>query len=606
MGKFETFFNLDPPVKLAPRHDQTELVHIRPKVSVFAGERAATLTSSTDRMRRREEMDQVEAFMRKLCFWYMSSTQRILVFLVILSKIQARPHKMTAPYSVYPIMNRIFEPSIFPGSKKLSFSARRRVHHDQRSRKVSNLSSFQSSSRAPQLLWFQSSLPKSATMFGSRLRWFSPPSIHNHPAKILGKDVELGKPRSRLASLHLATPISICDQHQTRLDKVINFGDGEQTYLIPASPPSQLRQERSIEIISLETRRAKLIVGPKRINKRSPPSCRHASKDIYELVGSNTNSTSRHISQHHHSLTNTQANNLLSTHDFNTRLRISNSSPSEITAQPLVTKQKNRSHFYEYSPSKSSESSEMLEVVFQIWKTSWTTYLLVVWKSSGLLGSLLTKSSGLPGNRLDFREVVWTSGKSSELHGSLLTKFFRSGFNMQVFQIWKTSGTTYLLIVWKSSGLLGSLLTKSSELPVKSSGLPVKSSGLPVKSSGLPVKSSGSRLNFLKVFSQMIVGPKRINKRSPPSCRHASKDIYELVGSNTNSTSRHISQHHHSLTNTQANNLLSTHDFNTRLRINNSSMVIHARKGVKRYVFKIYYFDLSISMIRRFEYLIPT
>ncbi|KAL0687314.1 hypothetical protein Bca4012_086991 [Brassica carinata] len=27
------------------------------------------------------------------------------------------------------------------------------------------------------------------------------------------------------------------------------------------------------------------------------------------------------------------------------------------------------------------------------------TYLLVVWKSSGLLGSLLTKSSGLPGSR---------------------------------------------------------------------------------------------------------------------------------------------------------------------------------------------------------------
>ncbi|KAL0675344.1 hypothetical protein Bca4012_003325 [Brassica carinata] len=51
--------------------------------------------------------------------------------------------------------------------------------------------------------------------------------------------------------------------------------------------------------------------------------------------------------------------------------------------------------------------------VFQIWKTSWTTYLLVVWKSSGLLGSLLTKSSGLPGSRLDFQEVVWTSWKSS-------------------------------------------------------------------------------------------------------------------------------------------------------------------------------------------------
>ncbi|WZY81253.1 hypothetical protein YC2023_027637 [Brassica napus] len=37
--------------------------------------------------------------------------------------------------------------------------------------------------------------------------------------------------------------------------------------------------------------------------------------------------------------------------------------PSKITAQSLVTKQKNRSHFYEYSPSKSSESSELLEVV---------------------------------------------------------------------------------------------------------------------------------------------------------------------------------------------------------------------------------------------------
>ncbi|KAL0704979.1 hypothetical protein Bca4012_071404 [Brassica carinata] len=64
--------------------------------------------------------------------------------------------------------------------------------------------------------------------------------------------------------------------------------------------------------------------------------------------------------------------------------------------------------------------------VFQIWKTSWTTYLLVVWKSSGLLGSLLTKSSGLPGSRLDFQEVVWTSRKSLR--------------------------TTYLLVVWKSSG----------------------------------------------------------------------------------------------------------------------------------------------------------
>ncbi|WZZ65160.1 hypothetical protein YC2023_076530 [Brassica napus] len=47
---------------------------------------------------------------------------------------------------------------------------------------------------------------------------------------------------------------------------------------------------------------------------------------------------------------------------------------------------------------------DLLGQVFQIWKTSETTYLLVVWKSSGLLGSLLTKSSGLPGSRLDFSE----------------------------------------------------------------------------------------------------------------------------------------------------------------------------------------------------------
>ncbi|WZZ63666.1 hypothetical protein YC2023_075036 [Brassica napus] len=93
-------------------------------------------------------------------------------------------------------------------------------------------------------------------------------------------------------------------------------------------------------------------------------------------------------------------------------------------------------------------------MVYQIWKTSWTTYLLVVWKSSGLLGSLLTKSSGLPGSHLE--------------------------------DFWDDLPVSRLEVVWKSSGLLGSLLTKSS--------------GLPVKSSGLPVKSSGSRLNFLKVF----------------------------------------------------------------------------------------------------------
>ncbi|WZZ66372.1 hypothetical protein YC2023_077742 [Brassica napus] len=50
--------------------------------------------------------------------------------------------------------------------------------------------------------------------------------------------------------------------------------------------------------------------------------------------------------------------------------------------------------------------------VFQIWKTSWTTYLLVVWtswKSSDKVVWTSRKSSGLPGSRLDFQEVVWTS-----------------------------------------------------------------------------------------------------------------------------------------------------------------------------------------------------
>ncbi|KAF3509883.1 hypothetical protein F2Q69_00007349 [Brassica cretica] len=79
----------------------------------------------------------------------------------------------------------------------------------------------------------------------------------------------------------------------------------------------------------------------------------------------------------------------------------------------------------------------------------------------------------------------------------------------------------------------------------------------------------------------LIVEPKRINKRSPPSCRHASKDSYELVESNTNSTSRHISQHHHSLTNTQDNNLLGTHDLNTRLWVNNSSVNVYFRHKFK-------------------------
>ena len=55
--------------------------------------------------------------------------------------------------------------------------------------------------------------------------------------------------------------------------------------------------------------------------------------------------------------------------------------------------------------------------VFQIWKTSGTTYLLVVWKSSG---SRLDFLEVFWQSRLDFQEVVWTSRKSSGLLGSRL------------------------------------------------------------------------------------------------------------------------------------------------------------------------------------------
>ncbi|KAG5405628.1 hypothetical protein IGI04_011747, partial [Brassica rapa subsp. trilocularis] len=126
--------------------------------------------------------------------------------------------------------------------------------------------------------------------------------------------------------------------------------------------------------------------------------------------------------------------------------------------------------------------------------------LEVVWKSSRLLGSLLTKSSGLPGSRLDFQEVVWTSRKSSGLLGSRLDfserfgKFliiwYSSSTNLKVFQIWKTSRTTYLLVVWKSSGSHLEVVWKSSELP--KSRLDFL---LLAKSSELP----GSRLDFLEV-----------------------------------------------------------------------------------------------------------
>ncbi|KAG5385625.1 hypothetical protein IGI04_037095 [Brassica rapa subsp. trilocularis] len=145
-------------------------------------------------------------------------------------------------------------------------------------------------------------------------------------------------------------------------------------------------------------------------------------------------------------------------------------------------------------------SSTNLEV-FQIWKTSGTTYLLVVWKSSGLLGSLLTKSSGLPGSRLDFQEVVWTSRKSSGLLGSRLDFSERFGFSdledfwddllvSRLEVIWKSSGSRldFLKVVWTSCKVVWTsckVVWKSSELP----------KSLLAKSSELP----GSRLDFLEV-----------------------------------------------------------------------------------------------------------
>ncbi|KAG5393705.1 hypothetical protein IGI04_023668, partial [Brassica rapa subsp. trilocularis] len=60
------------------------------------------------------------------------------------------------------------------------------------------------------------------------------------------------------------------------------------------------------------------------------------------------------------------------------------------------------------------------------------------WKLSGLHGSLLTKSP---------------FHNRSEHFGKFLIRWYSSSTNLKVFQVWKTSGTTYLLVVWKSSGL---------------------------------------------------------------------------------------------------------------------------------------------------------
>ncbi|KAG5396856.1 hypothetical protein IGI04_018670 [Brassica rapa subsp. trilocularis] len=122
-------------------------------------------------------------------------------------------------------------------------------------------------------------------------------------------------------------------------------------------------------------------------------------------------------------------------------------------------------------------SSTNLEV-FQIWKTSGTTYLLVVWKSSG--------------SRLDFlEEVVWTSRKSSGLLGSRLDFSERFGFS-DLEDFWDDLPVSRLEVVWKSSGSRLKVVWTSCKVIWKSSELP---KSLLTKSSEL----LGSRLDFLKV-----------------------------------------------------------------------------------------------------------
>ncbi|KAL0650269.1 hypothetical protein Bca4012_092960 [Brassica carinata] len=91
--------------------------------------------------------------------------------------------------------------------------------------------------------------------------------------------------------------------------------------------------------------------------------------------------------------------------------------------------------------------------VFQIWKTSWMTYLLVVWKSSGLLGSLLTKSSGLPGSRPTSRScpdfvkssTSWKSSTKSPFHN----RSERFGFS-DLEDFWDDLPVSRLEVVWTS------------------------------------------------------------------------------------------------------------------------------------------------------------
>ncbi|CAG7885782.1 unnamed protein product [Brassica rapa] len=89
-------------------------------------------------------------------------------------------------------------------------------------------------------------------------------------------------------------------------------------------------------------------------------------------------------------------------------------------------------------------------------------------------------------------EVVWTT-----------EVFFRSGFDVQVFQIWKTSGTTYLFsrsgfnmqVFSDLEDFWDDLLVSRLEVVWKSSGLP--------KSRLDFCKVAWKSSNFLKVFGKV-------------------------------------------------------------------------------------------------------
>ena len=77
---------------------------------------------------------------------------------------------------------------------------------------------------------------------------------------------------------------------------------------------------------------------------------------------------------------------------------------------------------------------------------------------------------------------------------------------------------------------------------------------------------------------------------------------YELAESGTSRASQNVSQRHHSLTNIQANNLLGTHDLNTRLRVGNSSVNLYFRHEFKLNLLVIRH-DFAVgSLIVRHEF----